>query len=135
MTPMIDVIFLLLVFFICASAGHLRELLLPTDFAAGAVESPEPLEPETPLGKVWVRLRHAEGRTIASVEGTDFTAFAPLERQLRSVAELAPEVPVILDIMPNVPVGDLIRVYDVCRAAGFESVHFATDPQRVGKPR
>lgn len=129
MTPMIDVIFQLLIFFLCASAGHLSELLLPTDFAAGAIESQQRIEREAPLGKVWVRLRHVEGRTIASVEGTDFTDFALLRNHLRAVAEIAAEVPVILDILPNVPLGDVIHAYDACRAAGFRSVHFAAEPK------
>lgn len=34
MTPLIDVVFQLLIFFICTSTGHMKELLLPTDFRA-----------------------------------------------------------------------------------------------------
>ena len=31
MTPLIDVVFLLLIFFVCASTGQIRESLLPTN--------------------------------------------------------------------------------------------------------
>ena len=33
MTPMIDIVFQLLIFFICASTGTVRDLLLETDLA------------------------------------------------------------------------------------------------------
>lgn len=35
MTPMIDIVFQLLIFFICASTGTVRDLLLQTDLAPG----------------------------------------------------------------------------------------------------
>ena len=52
MTPLIDVVFQLLIFFICASTGRLRELLLPTDFAAGALGDQAAKSVERPLGEV-----------------------------------------------------------------------------------
>ena len=36
MTPMIDVVFLLLVFFICASAGAMSEKLLPAELTGAS---------------------------------------------------------------------------------------------------
>jgi biopolymer transport protein ExbD len=35
---------------------------------------------------------------------------------------------VILDIDDEVPVGDMIHVYDLCRAAGYQSISFAAEP-------
>lgn len=129
MTPMIDVVFLLLIFFICASVGQIRESLLPAELAAGSLPSDEILEQPKPLlGEVWVHLRRtADEKTIVELNGREFDDFAGLEGTLRSLAELAPEIPVILDIEPAVPLGDVIRVYDTCRAAEFESIHFATE--------
>ena len=44
--------------------------------------------------------------------------------------------PVILDIEPNVPLGDVIEVYDACRAAEFQSVNFAVEtPVALEKPQ
>ena len=43
MTPMIDVIFQLLIFFICASAGQVQEAHLPTELAPGSIEAVQPL--------------------------------------------------------------------------------------------
>ena len=129
---MIDVVFLLLIFFVCASVGQVREALMPTDLAAGSVESQEMLEQqEKPFGDVWLFLRrHDDDRTVVQVNegGEEYNDFEALKATLTTLAELARDIPVILDIEPDVPLGDMIHVYDACRAAGFESVHFATRP-------
>ena len=49
MTPMIDVVFLLLVFFICASVGSTADKLLPAELNGNSTTSIEPValvEPE-----------------------------------------------------------------------------------------
>lgn len=127
MTPLIDVVFQLLIFFICASTGHLRELLLPTDFAAGAVGEQTAVAVEKPLGEVWVRLSRDRDETVMRVESLEFRDLPKLEQALRSLALAAVEIPVILDIDGAVPLGDAIGVYDACRAAGFRSISFAAD--------
>lgn len=125
MTPLIDIVFQLLIFFICASTGHLREFLLPIDFGSGAViDAADP--PPRPLGEVWIRLtREGEG-TVVTIEGTRYPAWAAVQRLLMTLGETAAELPVILDISGDVPMGDVIRIDDYCRAARFESVSFAT---------
>jgi biopolymer transport protein ExbD len=130
MTPMIDVVFLLLIFLLCASTGQIQESLLPTDLAAGAIES-DPIEaPPKPFGEVWLYLRTGPGgRSEVQVNqgGEIYSDFDQLERQLKLLAAATTEIPVILDIEPKVPLGDMIRVYDASRAAGFESINFAID--------
>jgi biopolymer transport protein ExbD len=129
MTPMIDIVFQLLIFFICASVGHLREQILPTDFAAGTVrDAAEPVE--QPLGEVWIRLRRDGDQTVPTVEGTPYPDWPRFTAVLTTLSETAAEIPVILDIAGDVPVGDALRVYDACRAAGFQSLSFAAEGPR-----
>lgn len=128
MTPLIDVVFQLLIFFICASTGHLRELLLPTDFAAGSVGAMTPRQMERPLGEAWIRLRRELDTTIVQVEEREFRDLNELQGTLRDLAEAASEIPVILEIQGDVPLGDAVAVYDACRAARFRSISFAADP-------
>lgn len=124
MTPLIDIVFQLLIFFICASTGHLREWVLPVDFGAGvSVESAEPQE--KPLGEVWIRLTRETGETQIVIEGTTYREWGPVQQVLRALGETAAEIPVILDIAPEVEMGDVIRLDDLCRAAKFQSVSFA----------
>jgi biopolymer transport protein ExbD len=134
MTPLIDVVFQLLIFFICASTGHLRELLLPTDFAAGAIGDKAPQQIEKPLGEVRIRLRREVDATIFKVEGTEFTDLVNLTAMLRGLAETAIDIPVILEIDPDVPLGDAVSVYDACRAAKFRTINFAADASQLKRP-
>ena len=127
MTPMIDVVFLLLIFFVCASVGQIRESHLPTPLAAGSVEAAEPVDTPATLGPFWLKLeRTAAGTTMATLNERQFLDWTLLHGVLHGLAAAAPDVPVILDISPQVPAGDVIDVYDTCRAAGFETVQFAT---------
>lgn len=130
MTPMIDVVFLLLIFFVCASAGQIRESILKTELAAGGVSSNEVIERDTWLTEVWLRLKRSpeQEQTTVNMNDRDFDSMDELQPQLEALAKAAPEIPVILDIEPQVPLGDMIDVFDTCKAAGFESINFAADP-------
>jgi biopolymer transport protein ExbD len=135
MTPMIDVVFQLLIFFVVAAAlGQMPESLLRTELAAaGAVQdAAAPIEREPWAVEVWVKLSldRPSGRTVADMNGTVYEDLSQLKAQLRALSELSPDSPVILDNGDEVPLGDVISVYDTCRAAGFESVNFAADAPR-----
>jgi biopolymer transport protein ExbD len=43
--------------------------------------------------------------------------------------------PVILDVAADVPLGDVIAVYDTCRAAKFHSINFGASPEEVREGR
>jgi biopolymer transport protein ExbD len=66
------------------------------------------------------------------LNGTEYASFDALQTTLRALAEVQPESPVILDIAPDVAAGEMIRVYDTCRAAGFVSINF--NAQSGGAP-
>lgn len=135
MTPMIDVVFLLLIFFISASANQIREFLLPTELATGSIESTETVPQEKPLGEVWLKLKYRDDQTIVELNDREYAQFDQLKQTLTELAELAPEIPVILDINEDVPLGEMIRTYDTCLAAGFQSINFATDASKVAPPK
>ena len=50
------------------------------------------------------------------------------DRFLRTLAATARELPVILDIEPEVPLGEALAAYDAARSADFAAIHFAVDP-------
>ena len=131
MTPMIDIVFLLLIFFISASANQVREFLLPTELATGSIESTETVPQDKPLGEVWLKLKREDNQTIVELNEREYAQFDQLKNTLTELASLAPEIPVILDIEENVSLGEMIRVYDTSLAAGFYSIHFATDANKV----
>lgn len=133
MTPMIDVVFLLLIFFVCASIGQIRESSLPTPLAAGSVEAVDPIDSPQLLEDVWLRLvRRGDGEgavTTAELNSQFYDDWEQLRGVLQELATIAPEIPVILDIEHGVPVGDFVDIYDTCRSAGFDNIQFATAPQ------
>ena len=138
MTPLIDVVFLLLIFFVCASIGQIRDTLLPTELAGGGIASTERPEPERPFGEVWLFLtRTGDGRTLVQVNegGQEYDVNTGEYRRFRQVisllSEQAADIPVNLDIAPDVPLGDMIRVYDACYVADFRTVNFAIDPEQL----
>ena len=93
MTPMIDVVFLLLIFFVCASIGQIRESHLPTPLAAGSVEVTDPVESPPPIDHFWIALeRNANGATIATLNERQFSDWSELRNVLRQLAGLAAEV-------------------------------------------
>ena len=134
MAPMIDVVFLLLIFFVCASTDQVRESLLPTELSGGAIEASDSIPGPRPLGEAWVRVlspnNTGDGLRI-EVEGRLFSGpdrHRLLSTFLKTLAQTAPELPVILDIDPEVPLGEALAAYDAARAADFEAIHFAVDP-------
>jgi biopolymer transport protein ExbD len=146
MTSMIDIVFLLLIFFVCASIGQMRELMLAAELPPdGAINAEEYERQPRPLGDVTLFLRNdAEGRTETVLnEGGDVFRQGESERlkdshdyrelvaRLESLAKGAPEIPVLLDIQPDVKMGDILTVYNACKQAGFHSVNFATDPRHA----
>ncbi len=137
MTPMIDVVFQLLIFFVVASTGQVAESLLPTQLpASGAVESvPETSERESWADKVFVKLsRDDRSHTVADLNGTVYDDLSRLTGVLAALGEVSRINPIILDINDAVPLGDVIYVYDACRKAGFESISFAADPDAIPAP-
>jgi len=126
MTSMIDVVFLLLIFFVVSASGQIREMLLPTELAAGAVETEVAVpEPEPLTVEVWLKLTRDGDRTLVDMNGTIYEELPKLKDQLRTLAEVGPENPIILDVAADVPLEDLVDIYDTCQGAGFESVNFA----------
>jgi biopolymer transport protein ExbD len=126
MTPMIDVVFLLLIFFICTASFQLAEELLPTSLAvASGTSTPAPVEMEPDLERVVVRATRADGVTQWVVNERPCDTLEEVRLVFRAAAEIDPSLPVILDVAGDVPLGDMIDVYDLSRLEGFEKIQFA----------
>ncbi|MEX0728289.1 MAG: biopolymer transporter ExbD [Planctomycetaceae bacterium] len=126
MTSMIDVVFLLLIFFICASVGMTQEDLLSTVLSGGDTASSTEIVEDKVLDDVWVKISvNDAGASVMELNDREYAEFDELRETLLQLAEAAPEIPVILDIAPDVPMGEVIRLYDTCQEAKFESIQFA----------
>ena len=127
MTPMIDVIFLLLIFFVCTSSFLPPEQWLPTTFSLpGAIREAPPLEEELEeLEQIVVYVYPREHQPRWRVNQRGCRRFEELVGALVRLARVDRRLPVVLDVHAQVPMGEVIRVYDAVRAAGFERVQFA----------
>lgn len=130
MTPMIDVVFLLLVFFVCASVGQKPESLLPAEIGTGATESdvelPDEEPEEFPAQSVRIHLaRQATGGELAiELNERPVSGAGELMRRLRRLADLDPASRILLDIEDEVSVQQFIGIYDLCQVLEFESISF-----------
>jgi biopolymer transport protein ExbD len=128
MTPMIDVVFQLMIFFICTASFQLGEELLPTSLAvASGSSTPSPIEREPDLERIIVRATRASGTTHWIVNERPCDALLAVRQVLRAAAEIDRSLPVILDVAGDVPLGDMIDVYDLCRLERFEKIQFAAE--------
>jgi biopolymer transport protein ExbD len=132
-TPMVDVVFQLLVFFVLASGGRVAEQSLSTILSAGNVSSPEIRQPTKRSAELWIHLARdaAKQRTRMQLNGREYADIAALRGALHELAAAAGESLVILDVAGEVPLSDVILVYDSCRAAKFHSINFAASPEEV----
>lgn len=129
MTPMIDVVFLLLVFFVCASIGRTPDALLPAPLKGNSELLPDvPQDDIDPFERPLIRIRldvmpdgTTEFRMNQSVVGDE----NELQQRLTQLAGLAPDSRVILDVQDDVAVQKFIAVYDVCQSLQLNDISFA----------
>lgn len=132
MTPMIDVIFLLLVFFVCTASFQLIEKLLPTELSpeTGSQATTTPLPPEQQdFEQVVIRLEWDGTTPQYRINGAPVEGLPAVQAALRSLAAVKRDAPLILHPDPAVPLGIVIEAYDEARLAGFAKVSFAVNPR------
>ena len=128
MTPMIDVVFLLLIFFVWTAGTQIVEYILPGDMSAqlGNLESDitEPL-PEQDFDNVVIRLRYDGDLPDWTINDEQMKTADDVGATLRSLAAINISAPIVVHPDANVPMGYVIEVYDIARLAGFAQVSFA----------
>ena len=68
-----------------------------------------------------------QGAPNWEISGESCSSWDELRRRLAAVAAIDPSVPVILDVAPEVPLGNVIEAYDLGRATGFSQIQFAAN--------
>ena len=128
MTSMIDVVFLLLVFFVWTASFEIVEYVLPGRLSAATgtgSDAPAEPPPERDFDPVVIHLLWDGGHIGWLLNDTPLASLAAIRTTLESVARIKSDVPVIIDPQQEVPLGHVIDVYDVARLSGFEKVQFA----------
>ncbi len=137
MTPMIDVVFQLLIFFVCTTSFQALEQILPTTLSSTggmgeAVETPPEI---VELEDVIVKLGRQQTTTTWQLNEQGVESLPKLRERLTRLVRLRSDLPVILDVARDVPLGDVIDVYDLCRIVGFDKVQFAAKADVSPSPR
>ena len=133
MTPMIDVVFLLLVFFLATSSFQRIEKALPSAVAAapdvkqqGSSQTKDPPSVLTDLSDVIVRIQRPKEATNLSMEysinGEPVASLEILSNRMNGILRVRADVPIVIDPSDDVPVGEAIRVYDLAKANGSVAV-------------
>jgi biopolymer transport protein ExbD len=126
MTPMIDVIFLLLIFFVCTASFQAPERVLPTNLSLPGTMESVTVDPEwEDLEELVIHLIHDKGRTHWQVSQRHCGHLDEVRAVLLAASQVTGDLPVILDVDGNVPLEDVIDVYDLCRRIGLERIQFA----------
>jgi biopolymer transport protein ExbD len=126
MTPMIDVVFQLLIFFICTASFQQTEELLPMGLAAtSGNNTATPRDEEPDRQRTVVRAMRVDGQTRWIVNNRPAASLLEVESVLRTVSQTDRSTPITLDVEAAVPLGEMIDVYDVCRLLGLEKIEFA----------
>jgi biopolymer transport protein ExbD len=134
MTPMIDVVFQLLIFFVCTVSFQQPEQRLSASprvtVSSGSGSSTRAVPPELEdLRQVDVVVARSDVRTTWTVNGDPCANLDDVRRRLGALARLKQFktiVPVVLDVADDVPMADAIDVYDAALLLGFEKVQFVT---------
>lgn len=132
MTPMIDVVFLLLVFFVWTSSFELPEFDLPSAIAeppSGVASESTSSTPVEPFDEVVITLSIKEGQTRINFNGQPIADAAAVTEKLSQIVSLGIQPPVIIDPADEVTMNVAVSVYDAARAAGVDRVLFAADPK------
>ena len=127
MTPMIDVIFLLLVFFVCTANFKPPEKILPMNMTLpGSVVADITLPDLDSLDVVSIRI-FFDKEPYWQIEGNRCTTLGEVRYILQSIQNAKSDIPVIIESTDNVPMENVIDVYDVCRLVELSHIQFAAD--------
>ena len=134
MTPMIDVVFLLLVFFVWTASFQIIEQILPSQMSAQLGAEPTEVNeppPEADFENVVIRIGWNGEQPAWQINDVPVESIDQLSDQLSAISEVKIDAPVILHPEQIVPLGDVIEVYDISKLAGFQKVSFAVTPGKL----
>lgn len=131
MTPMVDVVLVILIFFMAAMGLAVREHFLRTglprpqgDAGQTASEAPALGDDVLPPSRALLRLTRDGRNTLVSGLGMDRVGIADVARRLEDFARAGAADAIIVVVAPDldVPYQDVVLVHDACARAGVRNV-------------
>ncbi len=124
MTPMIDVGCQLLIFFMCTASFREVEQVLPSTLPATQSTHMTPSREVQELEVIQVQLAERDGGLVMWLNGEPCADLATLRARLQQLSAVA-VLPAVLDPAPEVQLGNVVAVYDLCLATGMRDIRFA----------
>ena len=129
MTPMIDVVFLLLVFFVWTASFQIIEQVMPSELsqAAGSdpVENVDVPDPPADLDNLVIRIKIENEVPTWFVSDQPLANLDAVKQQLTAIAQISTDAPVILYPDQDVPLEHIVNAWDAAKVSGFAKVQFA----------
>jgi biopolymer transport protein ExbD len=134
LTPMIDCVFLLMIYFLWSSSFAIAEMSLPSKLSApsaggSAPRANEPPSPEADFPNIVVRILWNGSASVWTVNDAPVGSIDDLKQRLTSIARIKRDAPIVLDPANDVPLGDVIEVFDLSRLVGFHKIQFAVSTE------
>lgn len=123
MTPMVDVVMVILIFFMAGTALVAPEMFLTAGLAVepGDVDQPGPEVADPfalPPARFTLRLSRVDGRTVIDGLGLHAGGLDALSDRLEAVAGDESEVAILIKPTPDVPFADVVAVHDRIERVG-----------------
>jgi len=126
---MIDVVFQLLIYFLCTASFAMSEQVLPTTLPPSGNVTTTPSREVQELELIRIGLSRQSDELHLELNGTAVAGLVDLCERLRQLVALA-SLPAVLDIDTEVEIAHVVAVYDTCLIAGIRQIHFAA-PERL----
>ncbi len=131
MTPMVDVVLVILIFFMAATGLAVSERFLRTglpheqgESRAGNTPSPTADAAKLPPSRALLRLQRDGRRTIVTGLGMERVGLGEVSQRLQAFADAGAADTIIVVVSPDgdVPYQDVVIVHDACAKAGVPNV-------------
>lgn len=123
MAAMVDVVFLLLIFFMCTSSISQIESSLPGQVSRRGPGLDHDSDDMLPY---IIRLERVSGGVLVRFEDRPCATFEDLFDRLQETYTLSGDGSVLIKGQGAVPYGYMVTALDTCRKAGFRRVAFST---------
>ncbi|MBL0922656.1 MAG: biopolymer transporter ExbD [Phycisphaerales bacterium] len=131
MTPMVDVVLVILIFFMAATGLAVSERFLrtglprdPGQSASGDTPAPSAESPTLPPSRALLRITREGRRTLVTGLGMDRVGLGDISRRLQDFADADASDSIIVVVAPDgdVPYQDVVILHDACAKAGIANV-------------
>ncbi len=120
MTPLIDVVFLMLSYFLFTISLGMLEGVLPSKLALGEDQEQQERE-EEPAEQVIVRLVPSAGKVQYFIDDWPISGFEQLQQRLGALPK---DTMVVIAAAPTVRTAPVVRTYNQCLKLGLSKIVF-----------